>query len=182
MFPAGSFVATALEAVSMVGGYEIDLASVQSALFQHADTVLGMGVPFSEPFLPHQPPTPSDVKFRPMRSQSGRDRRAINHPIQRTVPCVMMITLGANSRSWQSIAEAARAEAADIGADAVFMGQMGEYQTGSVSIPTGSTTTTTGTLNRSALRMNSQSFAGPTIAAGVERKQLSGTAILFESR
>jgi hypothetical protein len=54
---------------------------------------------------------------------------------------------GANSRSWQSIAEAARAEAADIGADAVFMGQMGENQSGAVSIPTGSTNTTTGTLN-----------------------------------
>jgi hypothetical protein len=89
---------------------------------------------------------------------------------------------GANSRSWQSIAEAARAEAADIGADAVFMGQMGEYQSGSMSIPTASTTTTTGTLNRSALRMNSQTFAGPTIAAGIERKQLSGTAIVFENR
>jgi hypothetical protein len=74
---------------------------------------------------------------------------------------------GANSRSWQSIAEAARAEATDIGADAVFMGQMGETQSGAVSIPTGSTNTTTGTLNRSALRMNSQSFAGPTIAAGL---------------
>jgi hypothetical protein len=89
---------------------------------------------------------------------------------------------GANSRSWQSIAEAARAEAADIEADAVFMGQMGEYQAGSVSLPTGSTTTTTGTLNRSALRLNSQTFAGPTVAAGIERKQLSGTAIVFENR
>jgi hypothetical protein len=69
----------------------------------------------------------------------------------------MMITLGANLRSWQSIAEAARAEASDIGADAVFMGQMGEYQSGSVSLPTGSTTTTTGTL--AALRLNSQTFA-----------------------
>lgn len=89
---------------------------------------------------------------------------------------------GANARSWQSIVEAAREEAADIGADAVFMGQMGEYQSGAASMPTGSTTTTTGTLNRSALRMNSQSFAGPNIAAGIQRKQLSGTAIVFENR
>jgi hypothetical protein len=88
---------------------------------------------------------------------------------------------GANSRSWQSVAEAARAEAADIGADAVFMGQMGESQSGALSIPTGSTNTTTGTLNRSALRMNSQAFAGPTVAAGIERKQLSGTAIMYLS-
>jgi hypothetical protein len=61
------------------------------------------------------------------------------------------------------------------------MGQMGEYQSRSVSVPTGSTTTT-GTLNRSAVRMNSQTFAGPTIATGIQRKQLNGTAIVFERR
>jgi hypothetical protein len=37
---------------------------------------------------------------------------------------------GSDYRGWQSIADAAREEAAEMGADAVFMGQMGQYQSG----------------------------------------------------
>jgi len=88
---------------------------------------------------------------------------------------------GSNKRSWQSIAEAAREEAAEMGADAVFMGQMGQYESGTVSVPSGSTTTTTGTVGRSSFNTNSTTFAGPTVAAEIKRKQLSATAIVYQS-
>src|SRR5262245_2243387 len=54
---------------------------------------------------------------------------------------------GSNKRGWQSMANAAREEAAEMGADAVFMGQVGTYQSGSMTMPSTSTTTTTGTVN-----------------------------------
>ena len=88
---------------------------------------------------------------------------------------------GSDKRGWQSIAEAARAEAAEMGADAVFMGQMGQYQSGTMSVPSGSTTTTTGTAGRSSFNTNSTTFAGPTVSAGIQRKQLSATAIVYQS-
>ena len=57
---------------------------------------------------------------------------------------------GSNKRGWQSIAEAAREEAADMGADAVFMGDMGQYESGTMTMPGASTSTTTGTLRSSS--------------------------------
>ena len=92
---------------------------------------------------------------------------------------------GSNKRGWQSIADAAREEAAEMGADAVVMGQIGQYQSGTVSAsgPTSSTatTTTTGTANRPSFNTNSTTFAGPAVAKGVFRKQLSATAIVYEN-
>lgn len=92
---------------------------------------------------------------------------------------------GSNKRGWQSMADAAREEAADMGADAVFMGQMGQYQSGMMTVPTGSTTTTTGTLNtssnRSTINTNSNIFSGPTVTTGINRKQISATAIVYQN-
>jgi hypothetical protein len=90
---------------------------------------------------------------------------------------------GANSRSWQSIAEAAREEAADMGADAVIMGHTGQYQSGMVTMPGVSTSTTNGTLrsnsNRSTLNTNTNTFSGPPVSTGINRKQLSAIAIVY---
>jgi hypothetical protein len=92
---------------------------------------------------------------------------------------------GSNKRGWQSIAEAAREEAADMGADAVFMGDMGQYQSGMMTMPSGSTSTTTGTLrsnsNRSTFNTNTNTFSGPTVATGINRKQLSAIAIVYQN-
>ena len=88
---------------------------------------------------------------------------------------------GSNKRGWQAVAEAAREEAASMGADAVFMGQMGEYQAGTMSVPTGSTMMTTRRADRSSFNSSSTTFAGPTVSAGVQRKQLSATAIIYQN-
>lgn len=88
---------------------------------------------------------------------------------------------GAPASSWQSVADAAREEAARIGADAVFMGQAGEYQAGTVIMPSGpTTTTTTGTMVGSTFNMRSNTYAGPTMAGGVRRKQFTGIAIVYQ--
>jgi hypothetical protein len=92
---------------------------------------------------------------------------------------------GSNKRGWQSIAEAAREEAADMGADAVFMGQIGEYQAGTVTMPGASTTNTTGRVstysNRSTINANSNTFSAPTVTTGISRKQLGATAIVYQN-
>ena len=92
---------------------------------------------------------------------------------------------GSKKRSWQSIADAAREEAADMGTDAVFMGEMEQYQSGMMSMPSGSTSTTTGTLrsssNRSTINTNTNTFSGPTVTVGNNRKQLSAIAIVYQN-
>ena len=91
---------------------------------------------------------------------------------------------GSNKRGWQSIAEAAREEAADMGADAVFMGDMGQYESGTMTMPGASTSTTTGTLrsssNRSTINTNTNTFSGPAVTTGINRKQLSAIAIVYQ--
>jgi hypothetical protein len=87
---------------------------------------------------------------------------------------------GAPAASWQSVAEGARAEAAEIGADAVFMGVAGQYQAGTVIIPGSSTTTTTGTITGSSINMTSNTFGGASIAAGIQRKRFTGIAIVYQ--
>ena len=88
---------------------------------------------------------------------------------------------GARTASWESVVEAAREEAADMGADAVFMGQAGEYQAGTVIMPSGSPTTTTGTMSRSSANMTSNTYAGQTVATEVRREQFTGIAIMYEN-
>lgn len=89
---------------------------------------------------------------------------------------------GRRSHNWQSMAEGAREEAADMGADAVFMGPAEHYEAGTIVLPGGSTTTTTGTMiGSSSVRMNSFTSSGPTIAAPVMRKRLSGIAIQYQN-
>lgn len=87
---------------------------------------------------------------------------------------------GSNKRGWQSIAEAAREEAAEMGADAVFIGNIGQYQSGTMSSPNSSTTSTASTFNRSSMNTNSTMFTGPTVVEGIMRKQLSATAIMYK--
>jgi len=88
---------------------------------------------------------------------------------------------GAPASSWQAVAEGARAEAAEMGADAVFMGNAGEYQAGTVIMPGSSTTTTTGTISGSSINSTSNSFAGPTTAIGIQKKQFTGIAIVYQT-
>jgi len=87
---------------------------------------------------------------------------------------------GAPAASWQSVAEGARAEAAEMGADAVFMGNAGEYQAGAVIMPQSSTTTTTGTITGSSFNATSHTFTGPTTAIGMRARQFTGIAIQYQ--
>lgn len=87
---------------------------------------------------------------------------------------------GAPAANWQAVADGARAEAAEMGADAVFMGNAGEYQAGTVIMPQNSTTTTTGTITGSSFNATSNTFAGPTTAIGMRAKQFTGIAIQYQ--
>ena len=86
---------------------------------------------------------------------------------------------GPRLASWQRMAEAAREEAAELGADAVFLGDLGQYQSGSVIMPGHSTTTTTGTTLGSSFSATSHTFGGPTMAMPVIRKQATAIAIRY---
>lgn len=87
---------------------------------------------------------------------------------------------GKRSANWQSLAEAARVEAAEIGADAVFMGNAGEYQAGTMILPGSSTTTTMGSFSGRSFNANSNTFAGPSMAVGIQKKQFTGIAIVYQ--
>ena len=71
---------------------------------------------------------------------------------------------GPPAASWQRMAEAARAEAAEIGADAVFLGDVSQYQSGTIIT------------DPSAV---SPYYAGPVTTTAVRRKQATAIAIVY---
>ncbi len=89
---------------------------------------------------------------------------------------------GAPAASWQSVAEGARAEAAEMGADAVFIGNAAEYQAGTIIMPHSSTTTTTGSFSGGPFNATSNTFMGPTTAMGIEKKRFTGIAIMYQQQ
>jgi hypothetical protein len=89
---------------------------------------------------------------------------------------------GAPAAKWQKVAEAAREEAADMGADAVFMADAGEYYAGTVIMPGSTTTTTTGSFTGSSFSARSQTYSGPSTAMAMQNKRFTGIAIVYESQ
>jgi len=67
-----------------------------------------------------------------------------------------------------------------MGADAVFMGNASEYQAGAIIMPGSSTTTTTGSFTGRSFDATSNTFTGPTTAMGIQKKQFTGIAIIYQ--
>ena len=86
---------------------------------------------------------------------------------------------GAMAASWQRVANGAREEAADMGADAVFIGNAEEYQAGTYISPAGSTTTTNGTFTNQSFNATGNTSIGPTTAIAIQKKRLTGIAIVY---
>jgi hypothetical protein len=87
---------------------------------------------------------------------------------------------GTPAANWQQLAEAAREEAAAMGADAIVLGDAGELPVGTIIMPGSTTTNTTGDFYGNSFSARSRSSASPTMAMAIQQKRMTGTAILYD--
>ena len=103
-------------------------------------------------------------------------------PQDRPYKIVGQVMMRAGSAaSWDKILAGARKEAAALGADAIYQGQAGLVQVGSVIVPGGQSTRATSTLNPNSgvVTTNAYTTQGASTSVGLQNKQWVGMAIVY---
>ena len=106
-------------------------------------------------------------------------------PQDRPYKVVGQVMMRAGSAaSWDKILDGARKEAAALGADAIYQGQAGMVQIGSVIVPGGSSTTANSYLDfqTGGVTTNAYTYNAPSTSVGLQNKQWIGMAIVYVDR